>query len=337
METNPTIVFTAPREVAIEEREKPTPEAAQLLVRTRRSLISTGTELTVYSGEFPENSAWSDYGSYPFLAGYSSVGEVVAAGPDAAPPRLGQRVVTGSPHARYNLIDAPAAQPVYQDRVSDDEAAFHTLAVIVANGVRRAGIGWGDSVVIYGAGLLGQLAARFCRLCGARPVIVVDIADARLKLLPDDPAILPVNPTRDDLLALVGKATRGRLADVVFEVTGNQNLIVDEFKPLRRQGRFILLSSPRGPTPFDFHDLCNDPSYTIIGTHVASHPRHGELDLPWTIKRNTELFLDLLADGEIAVAPLITHSEPYTEATRLYPMLLKDRSATLGVILQWPD
>ena len=337
METNPTIVFTAPREVAIEEREKPTPEAAQLLVRTRRSVISTGTELTVYSGEFPENSAWSDYGSYPFLAGYSSVGEVVAAGPEADQHWIGKRVVTGSPHARYNLIAAAAAQPVYQDRVSDDEAAFHTLAVIVANGVRRAGIGWGESVVIYGAGLLGQLAARFCRLCGARPVIVVDIADARLKLLPDDPAILPVNPTRADLLALVEKATRGRLADVVFEVTGNQNLIVDEFKPLRRQGRFILLSSPRGPTPFDFHDLCNDPSYTIIGTHVGSHPRHGELDLPWTMKRNAELFLGLLADGEIAVAPLITHREPYTEALRLYPMLLKDRSATLGVILQWPD
>ena len=334
---NPTVVFTRPREVVIEDRDKPTLQSGEFLVQTRRTLISTGTELTIFSGEFPEKSAWADYARFPFRAGYSNVGRVIEVAPDVDKSWIGSRVAGRAPHALYCAVQADQAHPILHDGIPDDEATFHELAATVANGVRRAGVEWGESVVIYGAGILGQLAARFCRLSGTRPVIVADVAEPRLKLLPDEPAVVPVNPAREDVRATVEKATRGRLADVVFEVTGNQNLITEEFKCLREQGRFVLLSSPRGATPFDFHDLCNCPSFTIIGTHVRSHPRTGELDLPWTMKRNIELFFDLIADGEISIGSLITHRAPYTEAPRLYNMLLEDRSAALGVVLEWPD
>lgn len=335
--SNPTVVFTKPREVVVQDGDKPAPERGQLLVQSTRTLISTGTELTILSGEFPKDSAWSDYGRYPFRAGYSNVGKVVAVGPGVDDTWVGRRVASGAPHALHNVMNVEHVFPIEHDNVPDEEASFHTIAAICANGVRRPGVGWGDSVVVYGAGILGQLAARFCRLSGARPVIVVDIADPRLQLLPDDPAVIPLNPKREQVKPAVEKATRGRLADFVFEVTGNQNLIVEEFQCLREQGRFVLLSSPRGPIPFDFHDLCNAPSFSIIGTHVRSHARTGELDLPWTIRRHVQLFLDLIADGEIAVAPLITHRGPYTEAPRLYHMLLEDRSSAMGVVLEWPD
>jgi len=334
---NPSIVFTEPRTVAIEDADRPSPEAGQLLVHTSRSLISTGTELTLLSGDFAPDSAWAEYASYPFHPGYCNIGQVVAVGPGVEEHWIGTRVGTIAPHTTYAAVAVERACRVQRDEVPDDQAAFFFLACISMNGVRRSGVGWGDSVVVYGAGILGQLAARFCRLCGARPVVVADISDARLDLLPEDPAVVSVNPSRDDVVAAVEGATRGRMADVVFEVTGNQDLIADEFKPLRRQGRFVVLSSPRGPTSFDFHDLCNAPSYSIIGVHVGSHPKHGELDLPWTIGRNAELFFDLVADGELAVAPLITHRAPYTDAPRLYAMLLEDRSQAMGVILEWPE
>jgi 2-desacetyl-2-hydroxyethyl bacteriochlorophyllide A dehydrogenase len=337
MPGNPTVVFTKPREVIVADEDKPSPGEGQLLVRTSRSLISTGTELTIFSGDFPDDSAWSAYGSYPFHAGYSNVGRVEAVGPGVREGWAGKRVATNTFHAMYNVVPIESAHPILHDSIPDEQAAFFYLSCIVMNGVRRSGVGWGDSAVIYGAGILGQLAARFCRLCGARPVIVADIADARLGLLPEDPAVVSVNPSRDDVAATVEGATRGRMADVVFEVTGNQHLIAEEFKLLRRQGRFIVLSSPRGPAYFDFHDLCNDPSYTIIGAHVSSHPRQGELDLPWTVARNAELFFDLVADGELGIAPLITHRAPYADAERLYTMLLEDRSQAMGVILEWPE
>ena len=337
MEGNPTVVFTKPKELVIEDRPKPTPEEGQVLIRTRRSLISTGTELTILSGEFPPASAWSNLGRFPFRAGYSNVGTVVDLGPGVDRDWMGRRVASYTAHSLYNVSHVDGVHQIRNQRVLDDDASFFTLGVTVMNGVRRAGVGWGESVVIYGAGILGQLAARFCRLCGARPVFVTDIAEDRLKLLPDDAAIVPVNSSREEVAERVREATDGRMADVVFEVTGNEKLIPSEFRCLRRQGRFIVLSSPRGATSFDFHDLCNSPSYTIIGAHILSHPKQGELDLPWTIRRNGELFFDLLADGEIQLRPLITGREPYTEAVRLYTMLLEDRSHSMGIVLQWPD
>jgi len=166
-------------------------------------------------------------------------------------------------------------------------------------------------------------------------VIAVDIADARLQRLPQDAAIVPVNAAREDVPALVKEVTRGRMADVAFEVSGDPQAIPGEFQSLRRQGRLVMLSSPRGPTPFDFHDLCNSPSFTIIGAHNSSHPPQETLDNPWTNKRHAELFFDLVADGEVQLEPLISHREPYTEAPRLYQMLLRDRTPMMGVILTW--
>jgi len=205
------------------------------------------------------------------------------------------------------------------------------------NGVRRSGVRFGESVVIYGAGLLGQLTASFCLISGARPVIVVDIADKRLDLLPKDKAVLPVNPKRDDVKAVVEKATKGRMADLGFEVTGNPDLIPEQVLLLRKMGRFEILSSPWGKTTFDFHDLCNSRSITIIGAHNSSHPAFETSNNPWTKPRDCELFFDLLIDGVLDMEPLISHKEPYTKAVELYQMLMKDRSQAMGVILQWSE
>ena len=337
MEGNPAIVFTKPGEVVLEEAVKPEPGDGQVLIRTRRSLISTGTELTILSGEFPADSAWSALGKFPFRAGYSNAGDIVAVGPGVDYGLVGNRVASYMAHALYNVTDVGAVHEIPHAEVTYEDATFFTLGVTVMNGVRRARIDWGESVVIYGAGILGQLAARFCRLCGARPVVVADLSQSRLQLLPDDAAIVPVNPSSGDVVETVRKATHGRMADVVFEVTGNQDLIPKEFACLRRQGRFILLSSPRGATQFDFHDLCNGPSFTIIGTHILSHPKHGELDLPWSMRRNGELLLDLVAGGELVLDPLVTRRGNYTEGPDLYRMLLEDRSQSMGIILEWPE
>ncbi len=340
MPTNPTVVFTARGCVEIGDSDLPKPGDRQVLIRTSRSLISTGTELTVLSGEFPPGSAWANWAVYPFTPGYCNVGTVVEVGPGADRAWLGRRVASSGIHSQYVVSPATGpsrARPVHRDSISDEEAAFFAVAEITMNGVRRAGVRWGDSVVVYGLGLIGQLTARLCRLAGARPVIGVDVSDTRLSLLPNDPAMIRLNPAHDDVMAQIETATRGRKADVVVEATGRQDLIPSEFEALRTQGRFLLLSSPRGVSQFDFHDLCNANSATIIGAHVSSHPGEGELDLPWTRQRHTELFYDLVADGEIQVKPLISHRAPYTGAPELYKMLLQDRSHAMGVILEWPE
>jgi 2-desacetyl-2-hydroxyethyl bacteriochlorophyllide A dehydrogenase len=341
MSANPTVVFTRPEEIAIENRSVPEPGPDEVLIKTTRTLISIGTELTILAGKFPPGSAWADYGRFPFVAGYSNVGRVTAVGADVDRSWIGRRVASNGPHARFVTASAGAsaspARPIVHPEIGDDEATFFALAEIVMNGLRRGRIGWGESVVIYGMGLLGQLAARFCRLLGARPVIAVDVAPARLALLPEDPGLVRVNPRERSLAEVVEEATRGRRADAAVELTGNPALIPDEFASVRNQGRVIILSSPSGPTTLDLHDLCNARSISIIGAHASSHPALGELDLPWTRPRHTELFFDLIAGKEIDLQPLITRRAPYTDAPEMYRALLADRSQTLGVILEWPE
>ncbi len=333
-EGNPTIVFTQPGQVVIEQRLVPESTQGQALIRTKKTLISTGTELTILSGDFPEDSAWSRYGRFPFVPGYDSVGEVIGVGEGVDDEWVGRRVASYGQHARYATVSADSLRPI-DEEIPDEYAVFSTMAEITLNGVRRGGVRLGDAVVIYGAGLVGQLAARFCGLCGARPVMVVDLAELRLSRLPKDPFFIALNPKVNDVVAEVRKETGGRMADIVIEATGDQDLIPAEFGCLREQGRFVVLSSPRGKTTFDFHDLCNSPSYTIVGAHNRSHPHHPTSDNPWTGKRDAEFFFDLVRKRELDVGNLISHRVPYSQAPEIYGQLLKDRSGFMGVILMW--
>ncbi len=189
---------------------------------------------------------------------------------------------------------------------------------------------------MFGLGILGQLAVRYSHLSGARPVVGVDVASLRLKAVPERAGIAVVDASRDDVVEAVLDLTSGRMADVVLEVTGDPALIAGEFRALKPcDGRFVVLSSPRGPTMFDFHDLCNAPSHTIIGAHRNSHPSVETPANPWTEARNGELFVKLLFAGEVDLEPLVTHRLPFSDACSAYEMLVADRTSALGVVLNW--
>ncbi len=335
MKENPTVVFTEPKRVAVDNKPMPTPGDGAMLVQTRRTLVSTGTELTILNGEFPADSNWSRYGKFPFTAGYNNIGVVIEVGKNVDKEWLGRKVASYAPHAAYVKLAPEQVRIVHRD-IPDEESAFFTIAEIVMNGVRRGEVCWGEAAVVYGLGLLGQLTARFCYLAGARPVIGVDVSDNRIGMLPKAPVMKGVNPKAEDAVEVVKELTNGRMADVAFEVTGNPDIIPQEFGVLRKQGKLVIVSSPRGVTKnFDFHDLCNSPSYTIIGAHNGSHPQHETPYNQWTRERHAELFFNLVADGELDIKPLISHQEPYTEALKLYEMLLKDRTQAMGVIMEW--
>ena len=73
---NPSVVFTEPKKVAVENVPMPKAGPGQVVVKARRSLISTGTECTILKGEFPKDSAWAAWAKFPFIPGYAmSVGK----------------------------------------------------------------------------------------------------------------------------------------------------------------------------------------------------------------------------------------------------------------------
>jgi len=330
---NDVIVFEEQGVVTVEEREMPEPGPGEVLVETERTLISTGTELTILAGEGEPGSNWEDIAEFPFEPGYNNVGTVAETGADVERVAVGDRVATLGDHRAFAVRDAAECRPVPSE-LSADEAVFFTIAEIVSNGVRRGEVTWGEGVVVYGLGLLGQLAVRICEAAGARPVVGVDLADTRLDYLPDRPGVVGVDPRERDPGDVI-EAETGRLADVVFEVTGNPDVVTTELDALRDQGRFVVLSSPKGETSFDFHDHCNAPSYRIIGAHNSSHPETATPDNPWTQQRHCELFFDYLAEGRFDVESLVSHRSHYADAPELYEMLLADRTDAMGVVLEW--
>jgi 2-desacetyl-2-hydroxyethyl bacteriochlorophyllide A dehydrogenase len=348
---NPVIFFPEPKKAVIKNSDVPKPEVGQVLIKTSKTLISIGTEMTAFSGEFPEGSSWEKFFNCPYYPGYNNIGTVVDVGERVDKSYLGKRFATNGTHAAYILGDVDVTEkggnqqkaagqmtcyPVPGD-VADDYAVFFTIPKIVMNGIRTAKVQWGECAVVYGLGLLGQFAVRFCRQCGAMPVIGVDLSEERLSLLPMDEFVCGVNPAENDVLQIIKDMNHGRSADVVFELTGRVSLLEKELPLLREKGRLILLSSPKEKITFDFQDYCAWNSYRIIGCHNFSHPFYPQADNPWTMVRHVEQFFDLLQKNQIDIERLISLKTSYKNAPEVYSNLLNDRSNFMGIIFDWEN
>jgi 2-desacetyl-2-hydroxyethyl bacteriochlorophyllide A dehydrogenase len=332
------LIFPEPHRVVWHEEDLPDPGPGEVLIRTHKTLISAGTEMTAYTGDFPANSVWSKWIRYPFReVGYSNVGEIVAVGPDVSGFEVGQRVASWGGHATANI---QALEGVYAgvqaipDRVSDDQAVFWQLGKTVMNGVRLATIALGEAVVVVGVGVVGQLAVQYASLCGAYPLIAVDLSAQRLALAQAHGATHTLVGGRDEIVGEIRAITRGRMADVVFEVTGSPRVIPTTLRMARRQGRIIILGSPRGKVEIDFHDEVHTLGLHIIGAQVSTHPRVATPYNPWTAERNGELFFDLVMNNRLHVDDLITHRFDRQDAWAAYQMLAEDRTENMGMVLE---
>lgn len=332
---NPTIVFTDRLKVELTDMPMPEYGPEQMLIRTESSQISIGTELSILIKDNVEiGSNWDRYGTFPFKAGYTNIGIVEAVGEAVDKSWIGKRVASYGLHSKYNVF-RPEKIYTVPENAPTDKALFFCLSEIAMNGVHRSDFRWGDSAVVFGAGVIGQLTAQYLSLAGAYPVFVADISDNRLSKLPKRPNIIPVNTTKENLEEVIEAKNYGRKVDMVFELTGESSLIPEQAKLVRRLGKLIILSSPKGSTVFDFHDLCNAKSIKIIGIHNNSHPAHPEEGNQWTNARDAEMFFSLLENGSVEVEQLITHKACYKDAVDTYRMLVEDRTQALAINLSW--
>lgn len=342
MTTARIVVCLGPKRVVLDERALPAPSPGQLLVTSRVSLISVGTELKTVRGEWPHGSHLGRLTHYPGDLGYSLVGRVEAVGAEVEGFAIGDRVFANAPHGTAALLtlrrppmNQPNVIPIPSD-VSDDAAAFLALALVALNGVRLARIEVGDSVAVVGLGVIGQLCCRLARLAGARRVIALGHRPGHLAAARAGNLTVAADPREVDALAIVREHNRGELADVVLESSGSASAIDLALHLARRQGRVVLAGSPSGPVTLELHETVHGQGIQLIGAHLTTLP-FGELPLQpgWSVERAARLFWDLLSDGTILTDPLITDRVPGQAAPAIYDRLLSERGDTLGVILDW--
>lgn len=145
------------------------PASQQLLVQTRISGISMGTELALYRNETRRTQPLQ----YPLATGYEMVGEVIQCGRSITGIKLGDRVVTTAGHRTHALIAATQAIPVPQD-LDDAVASLVILACEAAKGVSKLHVQPHDTVLITGAGTLGLLSVFNLRMLGISAIDVVE-------------------------------------------------------------------------------------------------------------------------------------------------------------------
>lgn len=328
------VVFTNKLRVELLDRDIPGPGPTELQIRSVRTLISTGTELTVLLGNHTPGSVWNELFAYPWDAGYCNVGIVEQVGEEVTQFKSGDKIASTGPHAtRFNIAEKDCV--LIPESVDDDEAVFSTIAQIVMQGVRQSHIILGENVTVCGLGLLGQMTVLLSRHVGAWPIVAIDLEKIRR-----DCAIISgatVSGGSENAKQIVFDHSEGRMSDVVFEVTGSPDVIPEALMWARPLGRFVMISSPSGPTTIDFHDLVNARGTTIIGAHNYTHASVANEYNRWTRNTDTAYYLSLVESERVKAKHLISHRFSWKRAIEAYQQLVHQRSTTLGVVLEWTD
>lgn len=145
------------------------------------------------------------------------------------------------------IIFPSAGNVELQDRECPKDSKWSTY-IHYPMTLRRTKIELGNRVVVYGAGVIGQVLIRYLLAGGCTEIVVVNRSQKRLEYIPKSPAVIPVSSETESVMDAVKQVTQGELADIVFETTGNADLIPEEFKMLHQQGKLCMLSSPRKET-----------------------------------------------------------------------------------------
>lgn len=279
--------------------------------------------------------------------GYSTSGRVVAVGAGCEQFAVGDLVACAGAgyanHAELVWVPGNLCAPVPMN-VDPADAAFATIGAIALHGVRQAEAKLGETVVVIGLGLLGQLSVQLLVASGCR-VIGVDVDPWKLELARKSGAERALLRT-DDVLAHVHGATRGRGADavVITAATQDNDPFVLAGELARDRAHVVLVGAvpievPRSPYYEKELDVRLSRSYGP-GRYDAQYEERG-LDYPigyvrWTENRNMEAFLDAVAAKQVRLGELLTHRFTLDSAERAYDLLANGGERFLAIALQYP-
>jgi predicted dehydrogenase len=343
----------------------------QVLVQSHYSLISSGTEMGTLAktpaelvrqtisdpwmrnvvkqnilATGPSQTArrvWHEIVT-PREIGYSGAGTVLALGDNVEGLEIGQTVAyAASGHAEVAAPSISHVVPV-PDGVDLRHAAFVTVGGIAMQSLRRADLQFGETVAIYGLGLVGQLCAAIAKAAGC-VVVGIDINPKANELATAAGAALVVNPSDPDWKRRIQDFTgkNGVDATVICASSDSPEIINAAMEITRRQGRVVLV----GYVKLDIHpknflyreiDLRYSRAYGP-GSYDTSYEK-GRVDYPfgyvrWTEKRNLEEFIRLVATGAVNPEPLIAGVYPVERAQEPFDAIRERKLPGVAALISY--
>ena len=356
--------------------EVPSPklEDGEVLVRLQASCISIGTELSGIRGSAipiwkkaiaqPEKvltvmqiardhgikkalKTVKDNKDTEHLTGYSAAGIVIALGANINDLAIGDRVACAGAqyahHAEYISV-ARNLCVLIPEKLGFEAASTITLGAIALQGVRRSQPTLGETFVVIGLGILGQLTAQILRTNGCR-VIGIDTDYSRIDKaisLGMDHGFHP-----DDIdIDTVARMTDGFGADsvIITAASVSDDIVSSAFKMCRKKGRVVLVGDVGlNLNRADFFtkeiDFLISTSYGP-GRYDHNYEEQG-LDYPisyvrWTENRNMSEYVRLIIDGNVQVSPLVSARYPIEDAKAAYKAV-SGKDKPLVAIFTYPS
>ena len=338
------IVVDSPGQAVVQEVDRPGLRENGVLTQTLCSVISTGTEGWAVKGR-----SGSDKQPQAEVLGHSNCGKVLEVGPDCAKPiEIGDLVACSglrmATHGEYCSVPRNMFAPVPAG-VEPEEAAFTTLGSNSLHGVRQGRIALGDVVVVVGTGPIGQMAAQLARLSGGRVIVIGHGNEKRLALARKLGAGRALLSSQDDPVEAVLDYTEGLGADVVLmcaapKGAGTMSQCLDM---VRKNGRIVVvglaeLEFPFGQWQAKEAELLVSRAYGP-GRHDPDYEEKG-IDYPsnfvrWTLNRNMQQILRLLAQKRLDVKSLISHTFPIEEAAAAFDLVVNHHEEVVSVVLKY--
>ena len=184
----------------------------------------------------------------------------------------------------------------------------------------------GDTVVVNGQGIVGNLCAQAVRIRHPGQVITIDALDMRCRISRQCGADEVINVSETDSVQAVMDLTDGKGADVVFECVGGSSgggAFEQALRMVRKNGVLHLVALFQGrPLSLDSNEAAGK---MIITSYFRSLSR----------LERSKIAVDMIMDGRFKIDPLITHRPSWVEADHIHNMLYEHPDRMLGVVLQW--
>ena len=332
---NINIVFTGKDTAQALERPMPDVKPGDVRVKLMRSTVSAGTERANVTG-CNVVSIWDSPDApvvWPRQSGYSSSGVVDAVGAGVTSVNPGDRVaVSWSKHAAYVVVPE---DNVYRlpDAVSFEAGALAHIATFPMAAIRKCGLELGESAIVMGQGILGQLAVMLLKCAGATPVIAADPVASKREQALRIGADCAVDPTAPDFVRRVLSLTplpdsgiyvgeRAAGVRVAIEVTGvgaGLNSVLDVMAPM---GRVALLGCTRSSSfSVDYYHKVHGRGVSLIGAHTWARPSRESSSGHFTHRDDAQTFLRLLALGRLDVGGYVADVRSPADCGEVYGRL----------------
>jgi len=328
-------------DVALESFELPdAPGPGELLVRTRVSFVSAGAELAVYTGLDPTLRPGGAK-QYPWKPGFANVADVVAVGEGVSDYAAGDRVFCMAGHTGADIVRADGSELLAKapEDLDDEVAAATRIANVAVTSVQVSEVQLNDWVVVFGLGLVGNLACQFHLLRGAQ-VIGVDPFSPRRDLAERVGVEHVLGGSPREVTERIRKLTGDAGAHVAIDATGDLRVIRQALGCVRPFGELVLLGSPRQSVEGDLAALAGPVHYdwiTLKGALAHRLPVTPQPGMAHSLLGNLLTNFDLVRRGRLQLRDLISHRVRPGDLKQAYEGLLNHKDQFWGVVVDWRD